>query len=310
MKLRSGKQSYSHKYYNPSEVGSYSGLNAFKLKNVSKNKTARYLSTQDVYTLHKPIVRRFQRRKVICYGKFVTLEIDLIDLKNFSHSNSGNKYILTAICCFSRFGFAQPLRSKHAHSAISGLKKILQETKNRTKFISCDQGSEFISNSMKSFLDSKNIKLYHSYNKTIKAALVERFNRTLQTRLYKYMYANKTKKYIHILQDIVNSYNKTFHSSIGMSPENVDATNSETVWNKLYPFRYRKKHKFYIGETVRIPSKHTIFTRGYTPNWQEDIHTVVDIHNTTPYTYSLLNTSGNKVRKKYYEQEMVRVRYE
>ncbi len=163
---------------------------------------------------------------------------------------------------------------------------------------------------MKTFLKNKNITLYNSYNKTIKASIVERWNRTLQTRLFKFMFANNTKKYTHIVQDIVKSYNKTYHSSIGMSPDNVNTANSEKVWNKLYPFRERKKHKFYIGDKIRIPVKHTIFKKGYIPNWTENVYTIIDIHNTTPYTYSLLNKSGNKIRKKFYEKEMARVRYD
>lgn len=308
MKLRNRKNSYSHQYYNPKYVGSYAGLNSFSLPNVSKNKIKHYLSTQDTYTLHKPAIRRFKRRKVICIGKFVTLEADLVDIKKLSRHNGGVKYLLTAICCFSKFGFARPLKNKRTSTTIEALRDILRHTKN-TKFVCTDNGGEFYSKKMKEFLDTKNITLYSSFNKEIKSSIVERWNRTIQSRLYKYMYANKTKKYTHILQDIVDSYNSTVHSAIGLAPRYVNNKNSERIWHKLYPYEERKRPKFYIGDLVRVQKKRAIFSKGYTPNWTEDVYTVSGIENTTPHTYTLLNANGNKIRKRYYEREMTRTRY-
>jgi transposase InsO family protein len=309
MKLRSGKQAYKHKYYNPLYPGSYAGLHSFDLPNVSRNKVAHYLSTQDTYTRHKPIVRRFNRRRVICLGKFVTLECDLIDTQKFKSVNSGVRYLLTVICCFSRFAFVRPLKNKKTVSVISQLRDILQHTKKRTRYICSDKGSEFYSKKMKEFLDTKNITLYSSLNKDIKGSLIERFNRTLQTRLYKYMFAHNTKKYTHILQDIVTSYNNTYHSSIGMQPANVNSANSEQIWHNLYPYQYRKKNKLYIGDFVRIPESSHIFSRGYTPNWGATIFIIGGINNTSPHTYSLINQAGNKIRKQYYDRELVKINY-
>ena len=255
-------------------------------------------------------MRKFKRRKVICGKKFVTLEADLIDMKKISRQNGGIKYLLTVICCFSRYGFVRALKNKKTSTTIEALQSVLQCTKNKTKYISCDEGGEFISNKMKAFLQTKGITLYNSRNKTIKASIVERWNRTLQSRLYRYMYANETSKYIPVLQDIVDSYNATPHSAIKMAPKDVTNANSEQVWNTLYPYEERKKAKFNIGDLVRVPKKSTLFRKGYHQMWENTIYTIADILNTTPYTYKLLNENGNTIRKRYYERELNRVRYE
>ena len=122
MKLRSGKHASANKYYNALYPGSFSGAQSFKLPNHSRNKIAQYLSTQDTYTLYKPVVRRFKRRAVICRNKFDTLEADLVDLSSLSRQNSGVKFLLTVICCYSRFAFVRLLKNKKSSSAISALK--------------------------------------------------------------------------------------------------------------------------------------------------------------------------------------------
>ena len=62
---------------------------------------------------------------------------------------------------------------------------------------------------------SKGIILYSVSSREIKAAIAERFIRTLKGKLFRYMTHQNTKKYIHILPDIINSYNLTQHRGLG-----------------------------------------------------------------------------------------------
>jgi hypothetical protein len=50
-----------------------------------------------------------------------------------------------------------------------------------------------------------------------KICLIERLNRTMKERMFKFLIANNTYIYIDILQDLVNQYNNTKHSSIKMT---------------------------------------------------------------------------------------------
>jgi len=80
-----------------------------------------------------------------------------------------------------------------------------------------------------------NIHFYTSDNYDTKAAVVERYNRTLKTKMYKYFTFKNTLRYIDVLQDQVDSYNATYHRSIGMAPNEVNATNEHIVRSRLYP---------------------------------------------------------------------------
>jgi hypothetical protein len=64
-------------------------------------------------------------------------------------------------------------------------------------------------------------------NDDIKAACVERFNRTLKTRMFRYFTARHTNRWLDVLQSLIESYNKSIHRSIGMAPNDVTRENSD-----------------------------------------------------------------------------------
>ena len=55
--------------------------------------------------------------------------------------------------------------------------------------------------------------------------MVERFNRTLKTHMWKYFTAKNNRVYIDILQDIVHGYDNSYHRSIGRAPASVSLLN-------------------------------------------------------------------------------------
>ena len=48
--------------------------------------------------------------------------------------------------------------------------------------------------------------------------VIEKFNRTIKEQMFKYFSANNTRKYIDVLDLVVDQYNNTIHSSIKMTP--------------------------------------------------------------------------------------------
>lgn len=108
-----------------------------------------------------------------------------------------------------------------------------------------------------------------------KAAVVERFNRTIRERLARYMTANNTKRWIDYLPEAVANYNNTFHRSIGMAPNLVSFENRQDVFKTLYPnIDMKVKCKLKVGWRVRIPRKKNIFEKGFTPNWTSQIYII------------------------------------
>jgi len=105
-------------------------------------------------------------------------------------------------------------------------------TEQRCNMVQSDKGTEFLNSMFKSML----LKFYTSENEDIKAAVVERFNKMLKQKMYRYFIAKRTRRYVDVLPDLVQSYNNTHHRSICMASMEVTANNEDVV-------RRRKQRK-------------------------------------------------------------------
>ena len=103
-----------------------------------------------------------------------------------------------------------------------------------------------------------------------KVAVVERFNRTLKTRIWTYLSAKRTTKLVVALPAILKSYNSSYHRSIGMAPNKVTTDDHDQIWTRLYGDgdTYLKRHrKVENGAKVRISRVKGVLDKGYMPNW-------------------------------------------
>ena len=109
-----------------------------------------------------------------------------------------------------------------------------------------------------------------------KSVVAERFIRTLKNKIYKYMSSISKNVYIYKLYDIVKEYNNTYHRTIIMKPIDVKD-------NKYIDFEKDvndKDPKFKVGDYVGISKYKNIFTKGYMPNWSEEVFIISKIKNT------------------------------
>ena len=105
------------------------------------------------------------------------------------------------------------------------------------------------------------------------AAIAERFNRTLKTRIWTYLSAKRRKRWVVAIPAIFKFYNGSYHRSIGMAPNNVTIDDQDRIWTRLYGDgdRYLKRHrKVETGAKVRISRVKGVFDKGYMPNWSRD----------------------------------------
>ena len=303
---RGGRHTDLHAVFTtPSAPGSFSSVQNLKryagelLRNVKK-----YLSGEDAYTLHKQQRIRFPRRRT--YSKKIAdlYQADLADLSNISRYNDGFKYLLTCIDVFSKKAWAIPLRTKTAREVAEAFEKILRDGK--CNMSQSDKGSEFVGSTFQNMLKKHGIKFYTSENEDIKAAVVERFNRTLKTKMYKYFTFKNTRRYIDVLQDLIDSYNSTYHRSIGMAPDQVTAANESLVRTRLYPVNKPKifKWKYKPGDLVRIAKQKMPFAKGYVGNWSRELFKIKSRISTLPVTYELTVLLDETIKGKFYTQEL------
>ena len=119
-----------------------------------------------------------------------------------------------------------PLKDKTGNSITTALKFLFQNRKTIT--IQSDKGFEFVNSSVQQYLKRQGVSLYTTHNPDIKDAIIERFNRTLTTRMYKYFTKNNTYRYLNVINNLLVGYNSV-HSTIGMATSKVNPSNIYSV---------------------------------------------------------------------------------
>ena len=171
-----------------------------------------------------------------------------------------------------------------------------------------DKGSEFYNKNVTELLKKHNIERYSTQNLE-KSMIVERWNRTIKRKMWVYFTTNNTHKYIDILPDLIAQYNNTYHRTIGCTPTVASKPESyKKVFKKVYgKVKLKPTPKLKVGDNVRISKYKTTFSKGYTPNWTEEIFIVKTVKNTNPPTYGLEDLKGEDVTGGFYEQELQKI---
>ena len=265
----------------------------------------RWLSTQDAYTLHKPVRRRFKRRCVVVGGPNQQWQADLVDMSRLKQTNNEITFLLTVIDVFSKRAWCIPLKSKSAAALVTAFTPLLNNRAPTT--LQTDKGSEFLNWPLQRLLKEYGVHHFTTHNEDTKASIVERYNRTLKTRMWRYFTKNQTLRYVDVLQDFVRSYNDTSHRSIGMAPSAVNGANQEMVWQRLYGHDGGGTPKYRVGDRVRISKAKRHFAKGYMANWTEELFTIVDVHRSDPPVYRLVDWNGDSLDGTFYEPELQKV---
>lgn len=265
---------------------------------------------QLVNEIHSPARRNYVRIKTEMRGISDTLQADLVEMIPFARLNRGNKYILTAINIFSKKAYARPLKSKSAEEVKAALENILDSLGHTIKHIHTDRGKEFYNTTVSTMLQSRHIHLYSTFSR-MKAAICERFNRTLKSRMWKYFSLRSTNEWLDILPKLVSEYNNTKHRTIKMKPNEVNRSNEEQLLLNIYKNSAPAlpKTKFKVNDSVRISKNKHVFEKGYTPNWTTEIFTIRKVQNTNPITYLLRDSDNVDVEGAVYTEELLLAKY-
>ena len=296
-------------YYDIKQPGSLGGVAALARETKRKREeVSKWLSFEDTYTLHKPVRRKFLRRRTIVGGIDHQWQADLIDVQKLKKDNDGHVFLLTCIDVLSKYAWVVPLKDKSGSSLVKAFQQIFSEGRKPLK-LQTDKGTEFKNRLVQKLLRDLNIDFFTTENDDIKAAVVERFNRTLKEKLWRYFTRNNSTRFLEVLPDLVNAYNNSFHRSIQRAPVEVNTKNQEDVWHQLYGKgnRKRKPAKFKVGDRVRISKTRRVFKKGYLPSWTRELFTVHSIIKTYPVTYAIKDDHDEVLKGSFYEQELQKV---
>ena len=185
--------------------------------------------------------------------------------------------------------------------------KILKQGRKPIQ-LQTDDGKEFYNKTFQTLLNKYKIHHFSTSGDT-KASVVERFNRTLKQRMYRYFTTNNTLNFIHILQSLVKGYNGSFHRSIKMAPNQVTEANNQQVYENLYGKTAKKikKPALKIGDHVRLNKKFRLFKKGYLPGWTEEVFVIQESRVGPVPTYKVEEWDGTPLKGTFYKQDVQKV---
>ncbi|EFP04695.1 hypothetical protein CRE_19557 [Caenorhabditis remanei] len=270
-----------------------------KLEQVEKT-----LQDLESFTLHRPNVSRFPRRATRSIGMYCDLQADLADMSKYKSKNDGVTFLLNVIDIYSRRLFVKPLQSKHGVGVAKAFQEIFNEMSTPPLTVYSDDGKEFYNANVKRLFDKLHIKLA-SPKSEIKCAVIERANRTLKTRLAKYMTEKYNHRYIDVLPKIVKGINNSFNRGIGAIPNQV----KQGDFPIPIPRRSSAKIKFSVGDHVRTAAKKAHFDKGYEQGWTTEVYVVKQVLAGHPVTYRLVDTNGEPIVGIFYTRELTKCTY-
>lgn len=296
---------------NPAGFGSVQSL--AKATKLPRKKVEAWLKKQRTYTTHKPARIHFPTRSYVTRGLNHQWQADLVEMRPFARENQGYHYLLTVIDIFSRYAMVRPLKRKTPNEVIDAFKSIFRDEPDRGKphYLQTDEGMEFESRAVRAYLRSEGIEQF-SVKSQFKASIVERFNRTLKSRMWRVFTHRGNYRWMDILQPLVEAYNRSHHRVLGRTPIEVNKDNETRVWLHLYGKvkkpNARKKTKFKVGDRVRLSKVKGHFEKGYRPNWTEEIFTVHSVNRKyLPITYTVRDWRDEIIEGSFYAHELQEV---
>lgn len=265
-----------------------------------------WLEKQEVHSMHKYIQPK-QR------SQFVSSEIDnmwgadLIDFRNLSKKNDGFNYILVIIDFLSKYLWVHPMKNKKPYSIIEGFKNIFDKGR-ICKILITDAGKEFENKYFKKFLSNNSVKLYIMRNE-VKCAIAERVIRTLKEKLERHFFITGSKRYVDVLDIIVNNYNNTKHSRTKYKPVDINERNKVDAFLNLYRKRIpNRSSEFKVGDKIRIRKIKKNFEKGYSTKWSKEIFRIEQILSTLlAKRYIISDLIGEKIIGSFYDFELQQV---
>lgn len=306
MSERDRKKRLSDVYYDINHPAGFASIAKLsKATGLSHEVVKTWFKEQPAYTLHRQARQKYPTRHYVVHDIDEQWQADLAEVGLIANYNRNYRYILTVIDIFSRYAWARPLKSKRGEEVAAAFKSIFDEGR-VPKRVQTDQGREFENRHVRALFDLHHIELF-SVKSAYKAALVERFNRTLKHRLWRYFTAKNKQVWVDVLQKAVHAYNHSVHRSIRRKPAEVTADDVADLreLRAKRPQPPRGKEDVSVGDKVRISKVKSVFDKGYLPSWTEEIFIVADINRKArPTTYRLKDFKDDLIEGSFYRHEI------
>jgi hypothetical protein len=306
---------------------------------ISRRRLWEWLRKQEINQIHRAITKHsIQIKPTLAKSRFERCQIDLV-IKG-KDSVQTYKAILTCVDVGTRMAFTRVLKGTKQKDAIPAMKSIMDEAlgmlndedrkarqqrsqanKSTTwSVVASDNGAEFGAE-FTAFLEGRNIRHVKGVaNKSTSQAMIERYNRTLQSSMQKEISATGAKCYDDgFVKKHTDMLNKQTNRNLKLRKEG-DKTftiytpkelfaEDRAVLDQLFKNKmsalgkanksFKHETDIEIGQTVRIVLKEKrkqALVKGFTPNWSNELYTVHKIKRpkddgVKPYLYFVKSKS-------------------
>lgn len=312
-------------YYDPKHPAAYGGVDKL-YRTVRKEgkfvlgrtKIRNWLLKQEDYAVHREERGKFKRRRVIAPFVDYQWDVDTANMDYYKKHNNGYAYFLLAVDILSKFVWTVPLRTKTGKEMTRAFEHIFDQGRKPTH-VRSDKGTEFVNKDVKRMLKQEHVGYFVTQN-IVKASYAERAIKTIKSRLVRFMTHRQTYRWIDVLSDTTDSYNKTYHRTIKRAPATVKKSDSVQLWKQQYQSAERSRkqlkplhnktsatYKFKVGDLVRVSYIRRPFQREYDERWSREIFVVnVRFMRENIPQYQLKDYAGELVSGTFYQNQLIK----
>lgn len=238
------------------------------------------------------------------FGTIGSIQIDLMDVGKYSGYNNGTKFLLNCVDIYSRYAWSFPIKNKKPESCVPGLTKVISDCKKACKQCAivffADDGNEF-KGAVNKLVGKEDIPIIRTTFKQ-NQGVVERFNQTLW-KIFNFSLFSKNKfKFIDVLDGLIESHNKSVHSTVNGKPTEIFHGKIRSDEDKLIDIDFTQDDILKPGDRVRVSTSRKQFDKGSTSvKFSAEIFEILEkVHN----RYRVQKLNGQESQRLYLPREM------
>lgn len=263
---------------------------------VTKKEVADFVKSQSVAQIHADVRHKVKDESpIVADGYGSEMQMDLLDMSPYFHSNGGNKWILIIVDIYTRKATAEPCKSKSPVDVVVALKKCIKDFDTKPVMLASDLGSEF-KGIVQKFMTDNNIshRVINAETESRSLGIINNFSKFVKNALHKHFTASQSTRWLEYLQTLVKNFNSTPHNALD-DPEKKFAplTPDEAVSHPTDARNYqierildkedKKKPKalanqLQIFDSVRVKKTKQLFSRGYQTKYSLEVFTIAKIN--------------------------------
>jgi hypothetical protein len=156
----------------------------------TRSKIEDWLLRQDAYILHK-LARRIPTNPFTVNNAGDLWVLDLADMCSLA-SHRQAQIPLNVTDAFSKYAYSVPICCKTGEAVALTFQSLLARNGGRQLAVPTNKCKEFLNVTFRKLVDGDGIEMSVYRNPTVKCAIVELFNRTLKSKVYKWIMRNNT----------------------------------------------------------------------------------------------------------------------